>query len=174
MHSRLIRPVSTRRATQSCIDPAFWAEPFWRPGARHACALEGERCSNQIESQRTRRGPRRLIGLFPAPSANEPTPHARRCGEGLPKSLQPTRERLWSRGHIRHKKTLGRTSRGNRFHTSLNATTNHIATSPLLSRSTGAFSGRNCTLTAFLAYWLRRLRLSVCARRCPAAADRHE
>jgi hypothetical protein len=36
-HSRLIRAVSTRRATQSCIDPAFWAEPFWRPGARHAC-----------------------------------------------------------------------------------------------------------------------------------------
>ena len=32
---RLIQAVSTRRATQSCIDPAFWAEPFWRPGARH-------------------------------------------------------------------------------------------------------------------------------------------
>jgi hypothetical protein len=33
---RLIRAVSTRLATQSCIDPAFWAERFWRPGARHA------------------------------------------------------------------------------------------------------------------------------------------
>ena len=27
---RLIRAVSTRRATQSCIDPASWAGPCWR------------------------------------------------------------------------------------------------------------------------------------------------
>ena len=27
---RLIRAVSTRRTTQSCIDPAFWAEQCWR------------------------------------------------------------------------------------------------------------------------------------------------
>ena len=41
---RLIRAVSTRRAGQSCIDPAFWAEQCWRlpPGRMAARARTRE------------------------------------------------------------------------------------------------------------------------------------
>ena len=35
---RLIRAVSTRRTTQSCIDPAFWAEQCWAVGASRMAA----------------------------------------------------------------------------------------------------------------------------------------
>ena len=63
VYSRLTRAVSTRRPTKSCFDLAFWAEPFWRPGAAWPCALEDERCSDQIKSRGTWRGPRRLDRL---------------------------------------------------------------------------------------------------------------
>ena len=59
---RLIRAVSTRRATQSCIDPAFLAKPCWRLRG-WPCALKDERCSDQIESRGTRCDPRRLDRL---------------------------------------------------------------------------------------------------------------
>jgi hypothetical protein len=90
---RLIRPVSTRRATQSCIDPAFWAEPFWRPGASHA---RSKAKGAPTRSSLGERGavPAGYIGLFPAPSANELTRRARRCGEGLPRNLQRRKRRV--------------------------------------------------------------------------------
>jgi hypothetical protein len=59
---RLIRAVSTRRAGQSCIDLAFCAQQCWRLRG-WPCALEDERCSDQIESRGTRCDPRRLDRL---------------------------------------------------------------------------------------------------------------
>ena len=52
---RLIQAVSTRRTTQSCIDPAFWAEQCWRlrdgrarSKARGAPAGSGPRCRGAV------------------------------------------------------------------------------------------------------------------------------
>ena len=57
---RLIRAVSTRQTTQSCIDPAFWAEQCWRladgrartlvarSNARGAPAGSGPRCRGAV------------------------------------------------------------------------------------------------------------------------------
>ena len=73
---RLIRAVSTRRATQSCIDPAFLAKPCWRLRG-WPCALKDERCSDQIES-----------GLFRAPSPGVAARLAHRCVSGPPRNLQ--------------------------------------------------------------------------------------
>jgi hypothetical protein len=57
--------VYSRLTTQSYIDPAFWAEPFWRPGARHARSKTKGAPTRSIKSPGgRRRGPRRLDGLF--------------------------------------------------------------------------------------------------------------
>eukprot|EP00964_Phaeocystis_antarctica_P002597 scaffold1361_cov66-Phaeocystis_antarctica.AAC.2 len=61
---RLIRAVSARRTTQSCIDPAFWLNPVHVVAPRGwPCAAEGKRCSGRIGTPRPRRDPRRLDRL---------------------------------------------------------------------------------------------------------------
>jgi len=84
---RLIQAVSTRRATQSCIDPAFWAEPFWRPGARHT---RSKTKGAPTRSSLGERGavPAGLIGLFRAPSPGVAARLAHRCVSGPPRNLQ--------------------------------------------------------------------------------------
>jgi hypothetical protein len=62
VYSRLIRVVSTRQTTQSCIDPAFWAEPFWRgPGAgpRRRKVLRPDRQIKQVSADVARSPPAR-------------------------------------------------------------------------------------------------------------------
>ena len=73
------------------------------PPPRWPRALEGERCSDQIESRGTRRGPRRLDRFVSRThSANELTRRARRCKEGLPRNLQRPNSGLPSRyEHLR-------------------------------------------------------------------------
>ena len=53
VNSRPIRAVSTRRTAQSCIDPAFWAEPCWRlPDGRARSKAIGAPTRSPTQGQR--------------------------------------------------------------------------------------------------------------------------
>jgi hypothetical protein len=89
MTIRSIRILYTAGPPVVGIDVAFCAQQCWRLRG-WPCALEDERCSDQIESRGTRRGPRRLDRLVSRThSANELTRRARRCacGKDLPRNL---------------------------------------------------------------------------------------